>query len=117
MVYKMQCNLSELAVDALRGVPGADAAFDNMARWQKGFFSRLYKKLVSGAVDCISWDNGRGNVYCLTRSVKVPGSVQRTCFWSRDGELIPLSDQTYSSFDDMRRDYLPDGVTIRTEVL
>ena len=114
MKYEIAFNLSALAVDMLRGVSGADSAYDDAHKKQRGFFSALFDRLRSGRLDCVYWCSGRGNLYVLTRSAKDPDAIQNTCFWIRSGSLVPLSDMQYKTFADMRRDYLPDNVIIHT---
>lgn len=78
----------------------------------------LYKKLLSGVYDCLSYDSGkdenrRSLVYLFTRSSRQGVEIQKTVFLSVPGEeLIPLSHRDFCAFDDFRRDGFPDGVTV-----
>lgn len=78
----------------------------------------LYKKLLSGVYDCLSYDSGkdenrRSLVYLFTRSSRQGVEIQKTVFLSVPGEeLIPLSHRDFRTFIDFRRDGFPDGVTV-----
>ena len=114
MQYECKFSLSSLAVALLRSDdPETEKQYDDAKQAQKNLFSCLFSGMTSGKIDCLFWRSG-GNLYTLTRSAKHPDAIQRTCFWIRGGDLVPLSDQQYFTFDDFRRDYLPDGVTVYT---
>ena len=46
---------------------------------------------------------GNSNLIVYTRSAKNVGTIQRTAIWERGGELIPISDQQYTTFMEMWR--------------
>lgn len=71
-------------------------ALDRLDAELKGFWNPLVKQLLSGEIDGFCYE--KGNTYIFTRSIKEPGKIQKSCFWNRNGEMIPLSDVQLSGF-------------------
>ena len=71
-------------------------ALDRLDAELKGFWNSLVKQLLSGEIDGFCYE--KGNTYIFTRSIKEPGKIQKSCFWNRNGEMIPLSDVQLSGF-------------------
>lgn len=97
----------------------AERTLDRKEAEIKKAWSGLFEELKTGSIDFFYyWQptrkgaNGQ-NIIIYTRSVKTPGSIQRSIFWKRNGEYIALSDQQYISIEDAeRRGGIKDNVTI-----
>lgn len=88
-----------------------ELVLDDTERMIQNDYKRFFSALESGRIDFFQYESG-GNVYLYTRSARAGVLIQKTCFWNRGGELVPLSHVNIHSFADMVADGLPDEVTL-----
>lgn len=122
--YNINYDIRELSIACLKSFGTDDhelisSVYEDSEKMLAADWLQLYKKLLSGSFDCISYDSGknektgRGLVYLFTRSPRHGVEIQKTVFLSVPGaDLVPLSHCNFRTFEDFRRDGLPDGVTI-----
>lgn len=107
--------LRDLALAMFRadedGTDLVQLAYDDAQASIERDYKKLYSALVGGKIDYFHYTKGR-NVYCFTRSLYPGVEVQKTCFWDRSGELVPLSHVDLRAFSDLVADGLADEVTI-----
>lgn len=89
-----------------------ELVLDDTERMIQSDYRRFFSALESGRIDSFYYESG-GNVYLYTRSARANVLIQKTCFWNRDGKLIPLSHVNINSFADMVADGLKDMVTLK----
>lgn len=107
--------LRDLALDMFRAdEDGADLvqlAYEDAQSSIERDYKGLYSALVCGSIDSFHYKKG-ANIYFYTRSLYPGVEVQKTCFWDRGGELVPLSHVDLRAFSDLVADGLADEVTI-----
>lgn len=89
-----------------------ELVLEDTERMIQGDYKRFFSALESGRIDSFFYESC-GNLYLYTRSARANVLIQKTCFWNRDGELIPTSHHDINSFADMVADGLPDMVTLK----
>lgn len=90
----------------------AETAYDEAQKAIEADYLSFFSALVSGEIDFFQYESG-ANVYLYTRSARAGVLIQKTCFWNRGGELVPLSHVNIHSFADMVADGLEDMVTLK----
>lgn len=114
MIIDIDYNLQALALAAFKDDAAADL-YDAADAEFSGVYEKIFNALIAGEIDTAAEIHNDGATwYAFTRSLYVPGAVQRSAFWNRGGDDLPLSHQTFKTFDDMRRDGLRDRVRIET---
>ena len=91
----------------------AEAAYDKAQKAIEADYLSFFSALVSGKIDFFQYETGTG-FHLFTRSARTGVLIQKTCFWNRGGELIPMSHININSFADMVADGLTDMVTLTT---
>lgn len=89
-----------------------ELVLEDTERMIQNDYMRFFSALESGRIDSFHYESG-GNLYLFTRSARANVLIQKTCFWNRGGELVPLSHVNINSFADMVADGLPDMVTLK----
>jgi hypothetical protein len=127
MKYKIHYDLERLysdfwdeVVNETGGEDLVQAVIDDSVKMLSADWLNLYKKLISGSYDFLTYETGkdkntgRSLVYLFTRSARQNVQIQKTCFLSVPGsdDLLPVSHRDFRTFDDFRRDGFPDGVTV-----
>ena len=100
------------AIKALRDGDCAD--FDRVMSENEAAIATVFDGLMDGRYDYAFIRKG-ANVSLYTRSARTDG-VQRTAFWDRDGELVPLSDQQYRDAKSWIKDGYPDCVYMNVKI-
>lgn len=107
MTKEIKYNLHDLSIALLRadddGSDLAQLVYDDSVSMLTEDYKRLYNALVSGEIDYFR--HGEKTVYVFTRSARPGVAVQRSVFWERSGEFIPVSHSDIYSFEDMTNSY------------
>ena len=98
--------LQRAALKSLRTMDTDD--FDRRKAENNAVITSVFDGLMSGQYD-YAYIREPDLMYLYTRSNRIVG-VQRTTFWDRDGELVPLSDQQYPDMESWKRDGYPNRV-------
>lgn len=116
MQKKINYGISDLSLALFRASESEsdliELVLEDTERMLQSDYRRFFSALESGRIDSFYYESG-GNVYLYTRSARRGVMIQKTCFWNRDGELVPLSHRNINSFADMVADGLEDMVTLK----
>lgn len=116
MEQKINYGIRDLAISLFRASESEsdliELVLEDTERMIQSDYRKFFSALESGKIDFFQYESG-GNVYLYTRSARSGVLIQKTCFWKRDGELVPLSHININSFADMVADGLPDMVTLK----
>lgn len=116
MEQKINYGIRDLAISLFRASESEsdliELVLDDTERMIQNDYKRFFSALESGKIDFFQYESGR-NVYLYIRSARAGVLIQKTCFWNRGGELVPLSHVNMNSFADMVADGLPDEVTLK----
>lgn len=93
------------------GADLVELAYDDAQKSIESDYKSFYDALTAGRIDCFYYEKG-ANVYSFTRSTRAGVTVQKTCFWKRGGDLLPLSHRDINGFRDVIADGLADNVTL-----
>ena len=117
MQKKINYGIRDLSISLFRADDSEadliELVLEDSERMIQGDYKRFFSALESGRIDSFYYESG-GNLYLYTRSARSGVLIQKTCFWNRGGELIPLSHRNINSFADMVADGLPDMVTLKS---
>ena len=115
MEYKINYGIRDLSLSLFRAKESEadliELVLEDSERMIQNDYKRFFYALESGRIDSFYYESGL-NVYLYTRSARAGVLIQKTCFWNRGGELIPLSHVNINSFADMVADGLKDMVTL-----
>lgn len=116
MQKKINYGIRDLSISLFRASESEadliELVLEDSERMIQNDYKRFFSALESGRIDSFYYESG-ANVYLYTRSARAGVLIQKTCFWNRDGELIPLSHVNINSFADIVADGLKDMVTLK----
>lgn len=116
MQLKISYGISDLSLALFRADDSEadliELVLSDTERMIQSDYRKFFSALESGRINYFGYESG-GNVYLYTRSARAGVLIQKTCFWNRGGELVPLSHRNINSFADMVADGLPDMVTLK----
>ena len=84
---------------------GDHSDIDRITAENDAAIATVFDGLMDGRYEYAFIRDGE-NVHLYTKSARIDG-VQRTTFWDRNGEWVPLSDQQYHNVKDWKRDGYP----------
>lgn len=116
MEQKINYGIRDLSISLFRASESEsdliELVLEDSERMIQNDYRRFFSALEDGRINSFHYESG-GNVYLYTRSARAGVLIQKTCFWNRDGELVPLSHVNMNSFADMVADGLKDMVTLK----
>lgn len=100
-------NLRDLSIAMLRADDDSadlvQLVYDDSVQMLTADYRRMFDMLVSGKIDYFR--HGTKTIYIFTRSTRPGVAVQRSVFWDRSGDLVPVSHTDINSFSDMSSGY------------
>lgn len=118
MEIKVNFNLHDLAIAALRGRDEEEKAYEAASLEHDYIYTSLFKDVMEKKIDAFHLftrgDRVNGSEQIYHRSTKKDGYMQISYIWWKDGELLPVMDAQVKTATEMIRESSPDNVTIIT---